>query len=329
MTGLRIETPSRLHFGLLGWGAHAVRQFGGVGLMVEHPGLVLSARRSAQWQARGLLAERTLSFAERVGRQLVEAGQAIPALAFEVHRAPPEHVGLGTGTQLGLAVARAIAELSGSSQSVECLAERTGRGRRSGIGLHGFVRGGLIVDGGRRARGPDERGDLVGMPPLLARMEFPREWSVLLVIPRVSPGLHGATEVEAFRRLPPVPEPITDHLCRLVLLGLLPAVAERDLARFGEALVELQRVVGQCFAPAQGGIFAHPQLEAIAERMTEEGLLGVGQSSWGPTLYGFTEGGLETQAEVAGRIRERFGLGDNEVIWTAASRDGARACPLE
>ena len=34
--------------------------------------------------------------------------------------------------------------------SLETLARLSGRGRRSGIGLHGFFHGGLIVDGGRR-----------------------------------------------------------------------------------------------------------------------------------------------------------------------------------
>ena len=39
MSGLHIETPSRLHFGLLGWGHRtAPREFGGVGLMVDRPG---------------------------------------------------------------------------------------------------------------------------------------------------------------------------------------------------------------------------------------------------------------------------------------------------
>src|SRR5437763_1551499 len=82
--------------------------------------------------------------------------------------------------------------------------------------------------------------------------------------PRAPPGLHGPDEARAFAQLPPIPEPITDRLCRLVLLDLLPAVVEADLERFGAALVEIQHRVGQGFAPAQGGLFAHPRLEAIA-----------------------------------------------------------------
>ncbi|HEX8201242.1 MAG TPA: beta-RFAP synthase, partial [Isosphaeraceae bacterium] len=149
MSGLRLRTPSRLHFGLLAWGPGAPRQFGGVGLMIDRPGLELTARAAATWQAEGPLADRALGIAGRVAGSLASRGSAVPAARLTIQRAPPEHVGLGTGTQLSLGVARVLAELSGLEDlTAEELAELTGRGLRSGIGLHGFAHGGLIVDGG-------------------------------------------------------------------------------------------------------------------------------------------------------------------------------------
>ena len=135
-----------------------------------------------------------------------------------------------------------------SDVSVEELARWTGRGRRSGIGLHGFEHGGLIVDGGRR--------DEADIPPLLARLPFPEDWSILVVRPPGESGLHGPDENRAFANLPPITQDVTDALCRLVLLEILPAVIERDLPAFGAALAELQARVGACFAPAQGGIYS-------------------------------------------------------------------------
>ena len=116
--------------------------------------------------------------------------------------------------------------------SVEELARLSGRGRRSGIGLHGFEHGGLIVDGGRRNE--------TDIPPLLARLPFPEDWSILVVRPPGESGLHGPDENRAFADLPPITQDVTDSLCRLVLLEILPAVVERDLAAFGAALSELQ-----------------------------------------------------------------------------------------
>jgi beta-RFAP synthase len=216
---------------------------------------------------------------------------------------------------LSLAVARLLVGLAGlPDPSAEQLAALSGRGLRSGIGLHGFRQGGLIVDGGRR--------QLDGIPPLLARLEFPPEWSILILIPKQYRGLHGLNEARAFAALPPIPDPVTDRLCRLVLLGLLPAVIERNLLDFGEALAELQQLVGRCFASAQGGIYARPELDAIVAELRSQGLQGVGQSSWGPTLYGFSQAGETEREVILRRLRDRFGPGLDSPFWTSANREG-------
>ncbi len=316
MTRLSLRTPSRLHFGLLSWGLGAPRQFGGVGLMVESPGMTIMAEPSVRWSAEGPLASRVLEFAKRAAEGLEGRGLAVGPASFRVVDPPPEHVGLGVGTQLGLGVARLVCELAGHSDPpVVELAGLSDRGLRSGIGLHGFEHGGLIVDGGRA--GPE------GIPPLLSRLEFPREWSALLVLAGRGPGIHGPREVRAFAELPPSTDPLTDRLCRLVLLGLLPAVVERDLVRFGEALEDIQGQVGRGFAPAQGGIFADPELEEIAAEMRAVGLRGVGQSSWGPTLYGFSDGSAEEKAALLGRLEGRVTLAPGDAFWTIASPRGA------
>ena len=86
----------------------------------------------------------------------------------------------------------------------------------------------MIVDGGRRNE--------ADIPPLLARLPFPEDWSILIVRPPGESGLHGPDEHRAFANLPPITQDVTDSLCRLVLLEILPAVIERDLAAFGAAL---------------------------------------------------------------------------------------------
>jgi beta-RFAP synthase len=296
--------------------------------MIDSPGIDLIARSANEASASGPLAERIkrllselpARFAEMKGR--IEAAPAF--LAFEVLKAPPEHVGLGVGTQISLAVTRASLELATPSgardgidpNDVRVMSRLSGRGARSGIGLHGFCRGGLIVDGGRGKAGSP--------PPLLARHPFPEEWSILIVQPPGPGGLHGEKERSAFEELPPVPLSVTDRLCRRVLLELLPALIERDLHSFGGALSEIQREVGACFAPAQASLYATPRSSEILAELHRLGLVGGGQSSWGPTLYAFGSVDETEKATIASRVRTFFSLEPARVFWTRAANQGAR-----
>jgi beta-RFAP synthase len=313
---LRIRTPSRLHFGLLAWSPEATRQFGGIGLMVESPAIEVTAEPAAEWIVEGQLATRTRQLVDRLlALQHQEKLQFRP-LRICVRSTAVEHVGLGVGTQLSLAVVRIALYFAGVTEpSVELLARLASRGARSGIGLHGFCEGGLIVDGGKRHE--------AGIPPLVCRLPFPDDWSVLIVRPPARRGLHGPDEVRAFASLPPFARDVTDRLCRLVLLGILPAVSEHDLDGFGAALSELQALVGTSFAPVQGGHYAAPQASAIIAELTALGFVGVGQSSWGPTLFGFASVSQVDPGPAVERIRERFDLDEAAVLWTQADNQGA------
>jgi beta-RFAP synthase len=226
----------------------------------------------------------------------------------------PEHAGLGTGTQLGLAVAAALAEVAGLGKLPAAeLARRVGRGARSALGVHGFDHGGFLVEAGK------VRSDAIA--PLVARLDFPDDWRVVLMLPGDAQGLHGEGEVQAFLRLGGGPS-ACDALCRLVLLGMLPALAEGDLPAFGEGLYEFNRQVGEMFRPVQGGAYAHPRTEEAVALLCRLGVHGAGQSSWGPAVFGVA--GDEGQAQsAAARLRARFGLAPDEVLVTRAGNQGA------
>jgi beta-RFAP synthase len=322
MNTVRVVTPARLHFGLLSWSGGTSRRFGGVGLMIDEPRLELAMAAADAWSAHGPLAERALEIARRVSAHLQALGTPAPPARITILQAPRQHVGLGSGTQLSLAVARGLAALAGpAGPGLDALAAWTGRGARSGIGLHGHAQGGLIVDGGR---GPATAA--AGCPPLLARLAFPLEWHVLVVIPPGPPGLSGAAERAAFAGLPHPDTTRLDRLCREVLLGLLPAVAERDLSGFGQALETIQDEVGQGFAAAQGGrIYASPAAERIVGTLRGSGQVhGVGQSSWGPALYGFSDAPANQREVLRAQVLETFELDPAACFWTRACNAGAR-----
>jgi beta-RFAP synthase len=314
---LCVRTASRLHFGLITPAASPPRRrFGGAGLMIADPGLSVHFAEAAAWSASGPLAARALDFARRfcdsLERDALRPGQP---QRLTVERAAPEHAGLGTGTQLGLAVARGLADAWGLNEYVPRLAARVGRGRRSALGVHGFERGGFLVDAGKR--------DDEALAPLVAHAAFPDAWRVVLLRPRQGVGLHTAEETAAFARLDEAGDPAhTDALCRLVLLGMLPALTERDLSTFGEALYEFNHRVGEQFAAVQGGPYAGPLAEFLVAFVRGQGVRGTGQSSWGPTLFAVVED--EGRADdLAAAVKGHFGAERIEVRSTRASNRGA------
>jgi beta-ribofuranosylaminobenzene 5'-phosphate synthase len=274
-----VQAGARLHFGVLDLRGARGRRFGGLGAAIPSPSLLLEARCAGD----GVVAEgpdhaRAAEFARRF-----LAAHGLPGgVRLVVHQRIPAHSGLGSGTQLGLSVARALAELYGLPHGPAELARAVSRAQRSAIGTWAFALGGFIVEGGRRP-GDD------GIAPLIGRFEMPARWRCVVAVPPGSPGLSGEAEAAAFDRLPPPPEAEVERVSHLVLMQLLPALVEGDLPGFGGALSEVQRITGAWFAPAQGGVFAPGPGETLIRRMAEWGAAGVGQSSWGPAVYGLVE----------------------------------------
>ena len=306
---VRIEAPARLHLGMLAVAGDGARRFGGLGVSVGRPAVVLEAQPADGLSAEGADAERALTFARRCRDAMGLVGGA----HLRVVEAIPQHVGLGSGTKLALAVAQALAALDGRDIDAPTLARAAGRAARSAVGMWTFALGGLVVEGGH-APGVERPA------PLLAHHPVPEEWRAVLVVPAAAPGLSGGDEEQAFGRLVPAPER-SAVIAQLVLTSLLPALVERELAEFGAALTRVQELVGDSFATVQGGRF-HPRAAALVAALLRFGAAGAGQSSWGPTVYGVV-GSEAAGREVARRIDDLLG-GDGSVELVAFDNRGAR-----
>lgn len=270
---VRVTAPARLHLGFVDMNGGLGRRFGSLGLTLDGIATTVRARPSDRLHATGPMAERAVGAAMR----LCDVFRWPDGAELCVDEAIPEHVGLGSGTQLGLAVGAALAQMNGAAVRVPEIASVLERGARSGIGIGAFRDGGVILDGGRGAV-PDP-------PPVVARLPFPDHWRVLLILHRDGQGLHGSAETQAFRNMPPFPAATAAHLCRLMVMSALPALAENDADGFGRAVGELQRTVGDHFAPFQGGRFTSPGVADALGWLESRGIPGVGQSSWGPTGF--------------------------------------------
>ncbi len=277
MTNVVITTGARLHFGPLSVAAPAGGRFGGVGVMIESPRVVVSARTAEidSVQADEQTATRVANFLRHI-RQALPVGNG-SGCELTVTQTIPSHCGFGSGTQLGLAVALAASVVDNEPKpGLETLARRVGRGLRSAVGLHGFAQGGFLVDGGRA--------ETHQLGTLVSRVDFPSDWRFVLAVPQQTVGLSGEAEQSAFASQPPMSQQLTAELCRIVLMDWLPSVIEADFARCAESLFTFGHAVGQFFSPAQGGVFAHPRMAEWAALIRQRGIQGVAQTSWGPTL---------------------------------------------
>jgi beta-RFAP synthase len=241
------------------------------------------------------------------------------ACGIEVVAAPRSHVGLGSGTQMGLAVAAAMRHLFVHQpeedlpnapphplqpqpraeehelvfdvpESLE-LARTVGRGRRSCVGVYGFSRGGLIVEAGRTvpATVPVEDDATREFSPMVARVRLPSAWRCVVIIGRDAVGLSGEAEKAVFKNLPPVPQEVSAELARIALLELLPAAVEGTFTDFSAAVRAYGRLAGKPFEMASQQLPYAAATEHLLDLLGELGAIGSAQSSWGPAVMACCE----------------------------------------
>jgi beta-ribofuranosylaminobenzene 5'-phosphate synthase len=283
-----VTVPARLHLGFLDLNGGLGRRFGSIGLAINGLKTSITFKAASQLRVTGPENERVRGYLQTMQRALdIES-----TCHVRIDEVVPAHAGLGSGTQIALAVAAGVRRLYGLPLDVRSDAIRLERGARSGVGIGLFDHGGLVVDGGR--------GALTTAAPVVSRMPFPEQWRILVVLDPHRQGVHGPDEREVFSKLAPSSDAEAAHLCRLVLMKALPALAECDIAGFGSAIKEMQVLLGDYFAAIQGGSrFSSPDVAAALAALEDEGAYGIGQSSWGPTGFAFAP-----SAEEANRLVE-------------------------
>lgn len=309
MNEIVVTAPARLHFGMLDPAGLGVRRFGGFGVGIESPRVVVSVRGRPDQEVvvTGAQTDRAMTFARRVWSHLGIGG----GVEVDVREAIPSHMGLGSGTKLGLAIARGLAELAGVTAEPEQLAAASGRAARSSVGVWTFAAPGLVIEAGVTDEG--------SVSPLVARHLIPERWRCVLALPLGVEGLSGDAEQRFFGRLHDsgTAEP---SIARLLVTALLPGLLADDIDEFGVALSQIQREMGSIFASQQGGVF-HPHAAPLVDALQTIGVGAVGQSSWGPTVYGIVDG-PERAADVVDRLRVAAGAG-TEVSVVDFDRRGA------
>ena len=323
MTSVTVSAGARLHFGCQNLSLARERLYGGIGVGLERPRVEVTVTPDDDVVADDPL---VAAYAERACAAL-----EVPGVSVTVDRRLPRHVGLGSGTQLALAVLQATAATHGVDVSVREQAPALGRAGRSGIGVATFESGGFVADAGhptgRFTTDPPAEGDWT-VPPVVTRHDLPEDWRFLVVIPAIDPGRSGDDEDDSIRRVIEAADPhIADDIAGLLTRRLLPAAAEGRLEAFGEAIAAIGHKNGAWYTDVQGGVFRPPAGELVDTLSASPVVTGVGQSSWGPTVYGVTD--VDHADEAVGAAEsalESAGIAGSVQLSRAAS-DGARVEP--
>ncbi|AEC52610.1 hypothetical protein PNA2_1695 [Pyrococcus sp. NA2] len=265
-----VRTPKRLHLGIVDPTGSLGRKFGSIGVALEG-GYEIKVTPAGSLSIEANEEDRKVI--EKVIKELNIKYETGFEYCIEVRKSIPRHVGLGSTTQLTLALASAILKISKKEVSIEEIAMSLGRAKESGAGLYVFKHGGFVVDGGIKE----------GIPPLVIRHEFPEEWAFILVIPELKRGL-SEDEEEGIMSSNFGSVEVAKEISYKLLFGLVPALVERDIVGFGRFLTEIQELVGKHFSSFQGGTYRE-DIALIVEELKEI-TYGAGQSSWGPTVYG-------------------------------------------
>lgn len=268
-----VIAPARLHMGFIDLSGSLGRHFGSIGVALDDIATQLSVVYSDELVVTGSSEKR----AKKCAKALCKSLNVSEKIKIDIETAIPEHVGLGSGTQMSLAIGSALNAFYKLGLSTRDIAQITDRGMRSGIGIGVFEQGGLVVDGGR--------GELTQTPPVISHMDIPESWRFILVFDQRGQGLHGNQEINAFKKLPAFPAEKAARLCYLLMMQGLPAVAEQDIAKFGDVITQLQESVGEHFASVQGGIFSSPEVAEVMQWLKQQGAVAIGQTSWGPTGF--------------------------------------------
>jgi beta-ribofuranosylaminobenzene 5'-phosphate synthase len=319
VSNVTVRASARLHLGFLDLHGGLGRVYGSLGVSLQQPRSIIEVRsQNTGVSVTGEYKNRVI----QIAKQFLQYFKISHGLQIKVLESIPEHVGLGSGTQLGLAIGAGISRLVGTKSSAWELAGILGRGSISGVGTASFASGGFVVDGGKRTRKSTNESDAI--PPLIIRHDVPKDWYFVVAIPNVVQGLSGSREERAFRILPSATPESAQIVSRLVVMKILPALVEDEIERFGEALTQIQILVGEAFASAQGGRFASPEVTHCVNAMLEAGAKGVGQSSWGPACYGLVRG-AQAATELKKAILEEMEAGPRGPVFiSTVNNHGAK-----
>lgn len=267
-----VNAGSRLHAGfhIIGDKIHKI-EYAGAGFYVDKPNIRVRVKECGE-----AIYEGPSEFRDPVAHVTEKTG-FVGCVRLE--ESPRRHSGLGSTTQVMLAVYHGIKLLRGENITKRGLLDAgfklLGRTKASTVGTLLYVYGGFVSG--------------VGLPLpsdySVLRLPIPSDWRFIIVIPEVARGLNEKEEGSHLNS----PKPAPQRVKQLMAIGfhyLAMGMVRKNLDLVLEGLRSMQTATGLYFSSIQGGVY-RSDVARIVDEASRDGII-LAQSSWGPTLYTIT-----------------------------------------
>ena len=284
---IKISSYARLNFGLIDLSKTPFRVDGASGLAINIPAANVELKKSDQVQL-----QFTCNNKKRCEAVVKRCIKKIDGEKFslKVESLIDTHVGLGSGTQLAMAIVTAFNEEYQLRMSLDEMACLAGSGGTSNIGIYSFLHGGFNLDSGRlfpeekNEIGPGEKFTFSKLSPLLLRMDMP-QWHLCIVIPKIKKRIYDVMEEDLFQEYTPIAEEDVNALCKCLLTGVLPAIKTESFFAFCRSI---EQCMQYGFKKKEIGSYGSLIYDTFLN-LKNKGAEGVGMSSFGPAVFGFYE----------------------------------------
>ena len=306
---IQIISPARLHFGFLEINNNqSDNLLGGIGLSIDKFHTKITMKRNSKITVKG----KSLNKASLFLNTFCRKKKIKPNFFLSIEQSSPQHIGLGSGTQLALSIGRAISYLSNLNLNTKKIAQILNRSYRSNVGLMNFNHGGFLIDLKIKNK----------FFTNVDKVFFPEDWKIIL-IKDTKQGLHGKNEIDAFKKIRSFPKINHIKLTDLVLFKIYPSLIENNFNEFSKSITKLQNIMGKYFHIFQNGMFSSSEVSDVLNFLRKENVSGYGQTSWGPTGFAFFSN-IKKAEKMKLKLKKRFSSCKNlEFIICSGKNSGA------
>ncbi|MHB8599624.1 MAG: hypothetical protein ACYDER_22800 [Ktedonobacteraceae bacterium] len=321
LCSIQVSAGARLHVQLIDpYGTYGFRK-GGIGIALSQPRTYVTATIDTH----AFEQEPDDALKYEILQEMATLGIHVKAdFSLFVENNVPLHIGLGSETVTRTVARIAMLRLLGIPLQTEGL-NLFSLASLTGAGMYAVLHGGLVVSGGLPLHTPMPEQVLAHefvkrkVPPLIANLEIPSSWIVLLCIPQnhhiVGPS--GEEERKFYTSLP-APDLQELHQCSHRILGqLLPSIGTGDYEAFAESMRMITKAIWKPFEQRVYGSY----WEQMSRHFLDEGAPFVAITSCGPTCYTIIDSDGVDITSLSKRIAQRT-AGMGEVIIANIASDG-------